>query len=72
MEIDRKSMRATERRKIVLVSLTDTDKSYSLEDVSGIKNRTEITTQQLSLRHICLDKIMKTTSISMKLAENVN
>ena len=42
-------MRATERRKIVLVSLTDTDKSYSIEDVSGIKNRTEITTQQLSL-----------------------
>ena len=49
MEIDRKAMRATERRKIVLVSLTDTDKSYSIEDVSGIKNRTEITTQQLSL-----------------------
>jgi len=42
-------MRATERRKIVLVSLTDTDKSYSIEDVSAIKNRTEITTQQLSL-----------------------
>jgi hypothetical protein len=38
-------MRATERRKIVLVSLTDTDKSYSIEDVSAIKNRTEITTQ---------------------------
>jgi hypothetical protein len=49
MEIDRKAMRATERRKIVLVSLTDTDKSYSIEDVSAIKNRTEITTQQLSL-----------------------
>ena len=49
MEIDRKAMRATERRKVKLVSSTDTDKSYSIEDVSGIKNRTEITTQQLSL-----------------------
>jgi hypothetical protein len=49
MEIDRKAMRATKRRKTVLVSLTDTDKSYSIEDVSAIKNRTEITTQQLIL-----------------------